>query len=61
MKVGQRIAVNDQALWNQCIVLNPKKHYFVQGSIIVFIGISMGILCGDLPGFLIFKKFMIKY
>ena len=32
MKVGQRIAVNDQALWNQCTVMNPKKlkHNFVQ-------------------------------
>ena len=30
MKVGQRIAVHDQALWNDCTVMNPKKHNFVQ-------------------------------
>ena len=45
MKVGQRIAVNDQALWNQCTVVNPKKHNF---------------MCGDLPGFLNFQKFIIS-
>ena len=30
MMVGQRIAVNDQALWNECTVMNPKKENFVQ-------------------------------
>ena len=30
MKVGQRIAVNDQAWWNQCTVVNHKKRNFVQ-------------------------------
>ena len=64
MMVGQRIAVYDQALWNECTVMNPKKENFVQR----LLGIDhrlhrnqYGILCGDLPGFLIFKKFMIKY
>ena len=44
MEVGQRIAVHDQALWNQCTVMNPKKHNF---------------LCDDLPGFLKFQEFII--
>ena len=30
MKVGQRIALYDQLLWNQCTVMNPKKNNFAQ-------------------------------